>query len=258
MNLAKTFRSLIFVVVSSALLSACSTVPETGRHQFMVVSSDQAHEMSLSEFEKLKKETPISRDAQENALVTRVGQRIAAVSKLEKASWEFVVFDKPDVQNAFALPGGKVGVFNGLLKVTQSEAGLATVIGHEVAHATARHGEERMSQGVAGGLAAQIAGARSEIAGQLFQAAYGVGVMLPYSRKQELEADYIGLLFMARAGYDPRESVAFWKRFAEANQARGGKPKEFLSTHPLDETRIKQLEERMPQALAEYEKAKKQ
>lgn len=222
-------------------------------------------QLSLSEFDKLKQSTPISKDPEQNALVKRVGQRIAAVAPLPNAQWEFVVFDKPDVMNAFCLPGGKVGVYSGILKLTQNEAGLATVVGHEVSHAVARHGEERMSeglllQGIGMGLAA-LTQSRPEAAQQLMQAAYGVGatvaVELPHSRKQELEADHLGLIYMARAGYDPQEAVAFWQRFKAYNDKQGGgKPPAFLSTHPVDDKRIEQLNELLPQAMAEYQKAK--
>lgn len=260
------FRCCTIALLASLLLTACTTVPETGRRQVIIVPSGEVMQLSLSEFDKLKQSTPISKDPEQNAMVTRVGQRIASVASLPNAQWEFVLFDKPEVANAFCLPGGKVGVYSGLLQVTKNEAGLATVVGHEVAHAVARHGEERMSQGLLlqlGGVAlSQVIKTRPEAAQQLMQAAYGiganVGVLLPHSRKQELEADQLGLLYMARAGYDPRESVEFWKRFSAYNQEKGGgKPPEFLSTHPVDDRRIAELQEQMPQAVAEYQKAKK-
>lgn len=247
------------------MLHACATVPETGRSQLILVSSADVMQLSLSEFDKLKRSTPISGDADKKALVERVGHRIAAVAPLPNAKWEFVLFDKPDVQNAFALPGGKVGVYSGLLAVTQNEAGLATVMAHEVAHALARHGEERISQGLLVQLGGQALGAalrtQPETTQQLALAAFGVGsnvaYMLPHSRAQELEADRIGLTYMARAGYDPHEAVAFWKRFGTEKQKRGGKAAELLSTHPLDEKRIAQLESLMPEAVAEYQKARR-
>jgi metalloendopeptidase OMA1, mitochondrial len=249
-----------------AMLQACETVPETGRRQLSLVGSGEVTQLSLSEFDKLKKETPISHDASQNALVRRVGERIAAVAPLPNAQWEFVLFDKPDVMNAFCLPGGKVGVYSGILKITQNEAGLATVVGHEVSHAVARHGEERMSEGLLlqlGGTAlAALTQSRPEAAQQLIQSAYGVGanigIMLPHSRKQELEADHLGLIYMARAGYDPHEAVAFWQRFKDYNEKQGGgRPPEFLSTHPVDDNRIAQLQELLPQATAEYQKARR-
>ncbi len=189
--------------------------------------------------------------------------RIAAVAPLPNAQWEFVLFEDQDTPNAFCLPGGKVGLFTGILPITQNEAGLATVIGHEVAHAVARHGAERISEGLLLELGGQVLDAalkttpdktRSVILG-----AYGIGgelvVTLPHSRNQELEADHLGLLYMARAGYDPREALSFWKRFG-AYSKQAGQQLGFLSTHPLDDRRIAKLEVLMPQALQEYAKAK--
>ena len=253
-------RACATFLTLSALLAACATVPETGRSQLLLVSPSEEMQLGLTEFEKLKKDTPISHDAAANATVQRVGQRIAAVAPLPNAQWEFVVFDKPDVPNAFCLPGGKVGIFSGILPITRDEAGLATVIGHEVAHAVARHGAERMSEGLLiqlGGTALAVAmQTQSDVTRGLAQQAYGigatVGVALPHSREQELEADHLGLIYMARAGYDPREALDFWKRFAAYNNKRGGKPIEFLSTHPLDDRRIAEIEKLLPQAETEY------
>lgn len=221
--------------------------------------------MGLSAFQEIKAQTPVSRDREANARLQTVGARIARVAKLPNASWEFVLFDEPDQPNAFALPGGKVGVYTGILPITKDDAGLATVIGHEVAHAAARHSAERMSQGVAVQAGSSLlsaalgAGGYGGISRELAMQAYGlgaqVGVLLPYSRTQELEADRIGLLYMARAGYDPREAIAFWKRFQAYNNAKGGGSVEFLSTHPLDNRRITQLEADLPKALAEYQRA---
>lgn len=256
---------LLALLAFVAVLGGCATVPETGRSQLILVSSADVMQLSLSEFDKLKSTTPISNDATQKALVERVGQRIAAVAPLPNAKWEFVLFDKPDVQNAFALPGGKVGVYSGLLQVTQNEAGLATVLAHEVAHAVARHGEERISQGLVVQLGGQALGAamksKPDTTQALAQAAFGLGsnvaYMLPHSRAQELEADRIGLTYMARAGYDPREAVTFWKRFGGEKEKRGGKVAEMLSTHPLDAKRIAQLESLLPEAVAEYQKARR-
>lgn len=245
------------------LLGACATVPETGRSQILLVSPAQETQLGFEEFEKLKKSAPVSKDAAANARLQRVGQRIAAVAPLPNARWEFVLFDKPNEPNAFCLPGGKVGVYSGILPITQDDAGLATVIGHEVAHAVARHGAERMSEGMliqlGGQLLEQATLGRSEASRAILHQAYGigsaVGVALPHSRGQELEADRLGVLYMARAGFDPRESLAFWKRFAEyKNKNGGGKQVEFLSTHPLDDQRIRQIEGLLPQAQMEYRK----
>jgi metalloendopeptidase OMA1, mitochondrial len=266
----KAVRRVLFVIVVAAVLAvllyACATVPETGRSQLLLVNPGEVAQMSLTEFDKIKKSTPISHDPGQNALVKRVGLRIAAVAPVPNAQWEFVVFDKPDVLNAFALPGGKVGVYSGIFKITQDDAGLATVLAHEVGHVVARHGAERVSEGLlvqlGGVVLAEATKSQPGATQQLIQSAYGlgsnIGIMLPHSRQQELEADHLGLIYMARAGYDPHEAVQFWKRFRAYNQQRGGnRPPEFLSTHPVDEKRIAQLEELLPQALAEYQKARR-
>ncbi|RME91020.1 MAG: M48 family peptidase [Verrucomicrobia bacterium] len=220
-------------------------------------------QLGLSEFEKLKKEVPISTNRAAQAMLERVGKRIAAVAQLPNAQWEFVLFESKEA-NAFCLPGGKVGVYTGILPITQNEAGLATVIGHEVAHAAARHGAERISTALAlqtgGQLASGLLGGDDPKKAQTVATAYGIGsqllVALPHSRKQESEADYIGLLYMARAGYDPREAIAFWQRFAEYNRQAGGGGVWFLRTHPLDEKRIADLKALLPRALQEYEAAR--
>ncbi len=244
------------------LLASCATVPETGRRQLLLVSAGEETQLGLTEFQKLKQSTPVSKDTRINEMVRRVGQRIAAVAPLPDAQWEFVVFDDPKTANAFCLPGGKVGVYTGILPITEVESGLAAVIGHEVSHAVARHGGERMSQALLTQLGGQGLSAamqnNSEQARNLALGIYGgaatVGWVLPHSRAQESEADHLGLIYMARAGYDPRAAVEFWQRFAEYNKGHGNQQWQFLSTHPLDETRINQLEAEMPAALAEYRK----
>ena len=246
-------------------ISGCATAPETGRSQLLLIDSAQEASMGLKAFQEIKSDTPISSNAKENERLQRVGREIARVARLPNARWEFVLFDEPKQPNAFALPGGKVGVYTGILPITLNDAGLATVIGHEVAHAAARHGAERVSQGLAlqvGGSvlsAALGAGGYGGVTQELAMQAYGlgaqVGVLLPYSRTQELEADRIGLMYMARAGYDPREAIAFWKRFQAYNSKSGGKSLEFLSTHPLDDSRIAELQKHLPKALAEYRRA---
>jgi predicted Zn-dependent protease len=243
------------------MLHACAVVPETGRSQFMLVDDQQVMQLSLTEFDKMKRDTPISPDAAANAMVKKVGKRIAGVAKLPGASWEFILFEDPKTPNAFCLPGGKVGIYTGILPITQDEAGLATVMAHEVAHAVARHGAERISRGLLMQMGGQVLSAALQTQGaatqQLVMAAYGiggkVGVALPHSRGQELEADEIGLLYMARAGYDPRSAVAFWKRFSAYNARHGERSPEFLSTHPVDDTRIAQLQQLLPKAMAAYQ-----
>jgi metalloendopeptidase OMA1, mitochondrial len=249
-------------VLGALFLTGCATVTETGRSQLNIVSADEETKLGMTSFQETKQKTPISRDAQANAMVQRAGQRIAAVANLPNAQWEFVVFESQEA-NAWCLPGGKVGVYTGILPITKDEAGLATVIGHEVAHATAHHGAERMSQQMVaqagGSIVGTLASGKSQQTQALVGQAYGVvsqvGVLLPFSRKQEAEADYIGLLYMARAGYDPAAAVAFWERFAEYNRQHGGSQGlSFLRTHPLDEQRIQNLKAELPKAQAEYRK----
>jgi metalloendopeptidase OMA1, mitochondrial len=222
-------------------------------------------QLGLTSFNQLKKETPISKDAAANALVQKVGKRIAAVAgpDMPNAQWEFVVFDSKDA-NAFCLPGGKVGVYTGILPITKDEAGLAAVIGHEVAHAVARHGGERVSEAMVIQGLGNLLGAGLSKTDPAWQAvgatAFGVtttlGRELPHSRDQESEADQIGLMYMARAGYDPEAAVKFWQRFAEYNQGQGGSTPVFLRTHPSDETRIRKLQEWMPAAKEQYQPMK--
>lgn len=241
-------------------LVSCTTVSETGRRQFMLLSPGEEMTLGLTSFEKLKKELPISRDPALNAQVQRVGKRIAAVAHLPNAQWEFVVFESKEA-NAFCLPGGKIGIYTGILPITQNDAGLAAVMGHEVAHATARHGAERVSEAVAMQVAGQALNASLSGSDPKVQSAamtaYGLGATLgralPHSRKQEEEADFIGLKYMARAGYDPEEAVRFWERFAAYNRQQGASgPPWFLRTHPLDEKRIEKLRQWLPQARAEF------
>lgn len=239
--------------------AGCSTVPVTGRSQFNFMSAGHEAELGLSEFDKLKKTVPISQNAQAKALVEKVGRRIAKVAEKDMpgAQWEFVVFESKEA-NAFCLPGGKVGIYTGILPITKDEAGLATVMGHEVAHAVARHGGERMSAAMglqAVGVAVGAATSDSRYAALINQA-YGMGsqlgVALPHSRLQESEADRIGLIYMAQAGYRPQAAVEFWQRFGEFNRQQGDSAPWFLRTHPLDETRIQNLQRLMPEAEKVY------
>lgn len=246
----------------SLLITGCTTT-DTGRRQLKLVSNEQEMQLGLTAFEEMKKETPISRNARDNDLVRRVGERIArqAQSRLPNAQWEFVVFDSPEM-NAFCLPGGKVGVYSGILAVTQTEAGLATVIGHEVAHASQNHGAERMSEAlVLQGVGSALGAVTPDKYQNATLMAYGLGAKvgreLPHGRKQESEADHVGLLYMARAGYDPREALKFWERFAAVTESKGGSTPWFLRTHPVTKDRIANLQQLMPGAVAEYEKSKR-
>jgi metalloendopeptidase OMA1, mitochondrial len=251
--------TLTGIVLIWLATTGCSTVPVTGRQQVNFIPADQEMKLGLDEFSKMKSNTPINRDTQVNALVQRVGRRIAAVADLPNAQWEFVVFQSPEA-NAFCLPGGKVGIYTGILPITKTEAGLAAVIGHEIAHAVARHGAERMTQALGLQLGGELAASALSITNartqQIFATAYGlgtqVGLALPHSRMQESEADQIGLIYMARAGYQPEEAVAFWERFAEFNRRAGNNTPLLLRTHPLDATRIQQLKDALPRARQEY------
>jgi metalloendopeptidase OMA1, mitochondrial len=253
----------LLLLGSIIAIISCATVPVTKRKQLNFISPSQELQLGLSSFEQIKKETPVSGNRVANDLVRRVGERIAAVAKndLPDAKWEFVVFENAE-PNAFALPGGKVGVNTGILLITRDEAGLATVIGHEVAHAAAHHGAERMSRQLVTQTGGQILGATLSSADPRMQAlasvVYGlgsqVGVSLPHSREQESEADEIGLIYMAQAGYNPEAALDFWTRFAEATRASGGSTPWFLSTHPVTTNRITHLQELMPQAKAIFQR----
>lgn len=251
----------ILALVTIALMVSCYTNPETGRRGLMLIPSAQEAELGFSAFADIKANTPRTTDPAQQDLVEKVGRRISGVVSLPNAQWEYVCF-RSEEPNAFCLPGGKIGIYTAILPITKNEAGLAAVMGHEVAHATARHGGERMSEQLLiglGGVALDVALAeKPEETRQLAQIAYGAGTTLgrtlPHSRSQELEADRMGLIYMARAGYDPREAIEFWKRF-KSYKGAGGQIPAFLSTHPTDDRRIKQLEGLLPDAIKEYEKS---
>lgn len=263
----KLTRALVTLWLS-LVLTACSTVPITGRRQLDLVPSDQIMAMSADQYKQFMAEHEVVTGTEQSRMVKRVGERIsAAVEKylaehgkadlVKNYKWEFNLIKDPSA-NAWAMPGGKVVVYTGILDITQTEAGLATVMGHEIAHAVAQHGNERMSQALLtqlGGTALSIALSQNPSqTNELFMAAYGlgtqVGVLLPYSRLQESEADRLGLVFMAMAGYDPRKAVDFWQRMEAKSQ--GGAPPEFLSTHPAHQTRIERIKQYLPEAMKYY------
>lgn len=250
------------------LFGACSTVPVTERRQLSLIPSDQILSLSFEQYNKFLSEHKMVTGNSESRMVKEVGKRISRAVEdymrengkedlLQGYAWEFNLVEDKQV-NAFCMPGGKVIIYTGILSVTQNETGLATVMGHEIAHAIARHGNERMSHGLAaqlGGMALSVAlSSKPQQTQQLFMQAYGlgaqVGVLLPYSRLQESEADEIGLIFMAKAGYDPRKAVDFWQRMEE--QSGSGAPPEFLSTHPSHESRIEDIKEHLPTAMEYY------
>jgi predicted Zn-dependent protease len=251
-------------------VAGCETNPYTGRQQLVMTSVAEEMTMGAQAYQQVKSDPKMrqSQDPREIEPVKRVAARIIEAAKRSKYAemaqqfqWEVTVIKDDKTMNAFALPGGKIAVYTGIFPVAKTEAGLAAVLGHEVVHALARHGAERMSQGQLTNAALQVAEAVAGISGEggmLSQAAMAalgagaqVGVLLPFSRKHESEADYIGILLAADAGYDPRESVGLWERMAQLSA--GGGPAEFLSTHPGHETRIQQLKKWMPEALAIYQ-----
>jgi predicted Zn-dependent protease len=234
----------------------------TGRKQLAFFDQESMLQLGTQAYQEALSKVKISRDPQQNELVGRIGKRIARAAEQDPEvkgyQWEFTVIDDDETVNAWALPGGKVAVYTGLIKLSGSEAELAAAMGHEIAHVTAHHGDERLSQNVLlqGGQQALAAalqsrdGTLTNLAMGAFGLGANLGVVLPFSRKQEAEADRIGLIYMARAGYDPRESLEFWKKM-EA-KAASGQPPTFLSTHPSHEQRIEGLQKWMDEALAIY------
>jgi len=244
------------LVLLGALIAvpACETVPVTGRSQLQLVSPAEESQMGADAYKQILAKAKISTDPAANQLVTRVGTRIAAATGRSDLPWEFKVIDDPKTVNAFALPGGKVAVYTGILPVTQDEAGLAVVLGHEVAHVLARHSAERMSQQLALETVAQGLGSAVGVNAQIVQMGSSLlvnAVGLPWGRRQESEADHLGLVYMAKAGYDPHAARELWVRMAQ-NAKGSSRPPEFLSTHPSEETRIHQIEEWMPEAMQYY------
>jgi predicted Zn-dependent protease len=261
----------LFVVLLLAMMFApsCSTVPVTGRKQLSIVPSSQMQSMSYTQYDSFLKEHKLSSDKANTSLVRKVGTRIqGAVEKymnqngygdrLSGYAWDFNLVESPEV-NAWCMPGGKVVVYTGILPVTKTEEGLAVVLGHEIAHAIAEHGGERMSQELiaqyGGAALSELLKSKPAQTQQLWMGIFGAGaqygVLLPYSRTHESEADHLGLIFMSMAGYDPNTSVSFWERMAAGKQ--GQAPPELLSTHPSDDRRIAQIKQELPEALKYYQ-----
>jgi len=261
---AKHASTLVLV----AVLLGCATVPVTGRRQLVLISTSEIETLGSEQYREILKQSKLSADQVQVDRVRVIGRRIAQASEeylREKGrgaeansfSWEFNLIQDDKTVNAFCLPGGKVAVYTGILALTRDDAGLATVIAHEVAHALAQHGSERMSQMLlaqfGSALLQQALTNSTQKTREFLTLAYGVGanvgVVLPYSRLHEKEADYIGLILMARAGYEPEAAVAFWERMAQSGPSRAP---EFLSTHPAPATRIQALRDELPAARAEY------
>jgi predicted Zn-dependent protease len=242
------------------VLVTCTKVPFTQRSQLILVSVEEENKLGARAYQQVLSKARIERREVVVKPVEQTGRRIAQVVGRPDFDWRFTVVDDPKQVNAFALPGGKVAVYTGILPVAQTTTGLAVVLGHEIAHVIARHGAERMSQGVVAQLGGSLLSAflGGGPTANMILAAYGlgaqVGVLLPFSRTQESEADHIGLVLMARAGYDPRAALGFWRRM-ERSSKNG--PPEFLSTHPKHDTREQQIEGWLPEALGYYQAAPK-
>ena len=250
---------ILFLIVLTTGLCSCRSVPVTGRSQFLLTTESYENSLGAESYEEYKQEYPVSKNAEYNAALERCGNAIKAVAndlgETDDFEWEFTVLDS-EIENAFCLPGGKVAVYSGIMDGMDNEAELAFVVGHEIGHALARHGGERMSRTIVQSLGAVLVSMIFE--NETIDAIYGtgteIGIMLPYSRSNESEADMIGLILMARAGYDPSASYTFWKRFT--NNAEGSsKLESILSTHPCDSDRIKAMEENEPAAREEYNRA---
>lgn len=260
-----------YIIFVLSILINCQPVPITGRSQLHLIPQSQMLALSFESYDEFLSNHPIIKNSPDADMVRRVGKNIQDAvqrffqdhkmsDRLKEYKWEYNLFQDSAV-NAWAMPGGKVGVYTGILPFTKNDTGLAVVLGHEIAHAVANHGDERMSQGLLvqlGGIAlAQALTKKPELTRQLALGAFGlgseVGILLPYSRLQESEADQLGLIFMAMAGYDPHAAVGFWERMTEKGK---NAPPEFLSTHPSDKRRIENIKRKIPEAMKYYETPK--
>jgi len=262
-------KNIFFGAVILFLWYGCSSVPVTGRRQLTIVSSSEMNSMAATSYSQTLSSSKLSSNAEQTAMIKRVGDRISKAveqymqeknmsSAISDFKWEFNLIDDPNTVNAWCMPGGKVAFYTGILPICQNDAGVAVVMGHEIAHAIANHSAERMSQELVvqfGGMALSTAlQQKSELTQQIALSVYGVGSqvagILPYSRLHESEADRMGLVFMAMAGYDPNEAPKFWERMQ--NNSGGSAPPQFLSTHPSDSKRITDLKAAMPEAMKYY------
>jgi len=255
----KLIKNIILSAILALLFIGCTKAPVTGRNQLIMIDEAQEMQLGLQSAKKILAKEKLSQDPRKNAIVRRVGQRIANVTG-KNYKWEFFVIDNDKEANAFCLPGGKVFVYSGLFKYISNDAELASVLGHEIGHAIARHGAERMSRGLLAQTGGQVL--QSVMVGKgnpqntaMVMQAFGIGtqlgVMLPFSRKQEYEADHIGLVLMAKAGYNPNSALTFWTKFAKSGQT----PPEYLSTHPAPANRIATLRKLIPQVMPIYSRA---
>jgi len=245
------------------IVLSCQTAPITHRSQIILIDEPQEVALGIKAYQAALSKAKRATDAEKTAWVERVGKRIAAAAERPDYRWEFALIQDDKMINAFALPGGKMAVYTGILPVAETEAGLAVVMSHEVAHAIARHGGERMTTGLLAQLGMTALNVGLAVKGedpgtiQAFNTAYGLGaqfgILLPFSRNQESEADHIGLILMSRAGYDPKAAIGFWQRMAETKKAA---PPEWLTTHPSDATRIRQLRALLPEAEKEYRRSR--
>ena len=264
-------RRLFALILAVVIVSACAQVPITGRSGLHLVPDSELSTMSLEQYRTVLDKSQLSTDTRQVAMLRQVGMRIAnaaeallketgAQHSIANYHWEFNLIQDDKTVNAWVMPGGKAAVYTGILPFTRDETGLAVVLGHEVGHALADHGNERLSQGLLtqfGGAALSVAlQSQPQLTQTLFMEAFGVGTsvgfLLPYSRLHESEADRIGLTLMARAGYDPREAIPFWQRMQAQEQSR---PPAFLSTHPAPETRIRDIQSHLAEALPYYQKS---
>ncbi len=264
LNSVKSFVVILFLV---SFIVSCSSVPLTGRKQLALLPESELMAMSLTAYGDFLKQSQVSANNAESRMVTEIAGKITKAaeqyliqngleSRVANFQWEIHLIED-ETPNAWAMPGGKMVVYTGILPYTKTPEGLAVVIGHEIAHAVARHGNERMSQGLliqTGGLALSLAlSEKPQATQQLFMAAFGigstVGISLPFSRTHEYEADYLGLIFMAMAGYNPNAAVEFWERMSALG---GSRPPEYLSTHPSDQNRIANIQKMMPDAMKYY------